>query len=351
VVLLECLNPALSSPLVGLLGVKIWLGYVPLFFLGAELFRSRNELRAWLWTLLMATLPASLYGLYEFKLGQSGGLTEGTRPGEFAGGYVSSGFETGDFRLSSLFPSSTQFDYHLFFAVFVGGALLILERRRLWKGVAIALLGLIAIDIGLTGTRKLYLIVPSALLWYLLLEKNRARRINGALLAVLAGVVVMAVLGAALVLRVHTIGDVYDNRLEFAQTSFSDSLRMAPLGLGTGMASGPARYLNPERLFVETLPAKTVVELGILGLAALVVFYAAIALHGFGSARRCPEQDLRSVAMLFAVYLATLMLTSAYGWPMDLDPANVNSWLSAGLIAGMPTLARLDGGSPPAAPS
>jgi len=44
--------------------------------------------------------------------------------------------------------------------------------------------------------------------------------------------------------------------------------------------------------------------------------------------------------MLFAIYLATLMLTSMYGWPMDLDPANVNSWLSAGLVAGMPLLAR-----------
>jgi hypothetical protein len=69
------------------------------------------------------------------------------------------------------------------------------------------------------------------------------------------------------------------------------------------------------------------------------VFYGATAIRGFGSARQCREQDLRSVATLFAIYLATLMLTSNYGWPMDLDPANVTSWLSAGLVAGLPMVA------------
>jgi hypothetical protein len=339
IVLLECLSPHLSSPLIAVLGVKIWLGYVPLFFLGAELIRTRNELRVWLWTLLMATLPASIYGIYEFKLGQSGGITEGTRPGEFGGGYLVTEFDSGVFRLSSLFPSSTQFDYHLFFAVFVGASVLILERRRGWRAVAIGLLVLIAVNIGLTGTRKLYLIVPAALVWFIALERNRALQVKGTLVAGLAGLVMALVLGTAIVLRVHSIGDVYDDRLAYAQTTFADALRLAPLGLGTGMASGPAAHLDPHMLFIETLPAKTVFELGILGLAALVLFYGAVARRGFSLARSCNEEDLRSVAMLFAIYLATLMLTSMYGWPMDLDPANVNSWLSAGLVAGMPLIA------------
>jgi hypothetical protein len=340
IVILECLNPSVGSPLIALLGVKIWLGYVPLFFLGADLFSTRNELRIWLWTVLTATLPASVYALYEFKLGSSGSLTEGSRPGEFAGGYIDPGFESGNFRLSSIFPSSSQFDYHLFFAVFVGAALLVLERRRLARGMALGLLALIAIDVGLTGTRKLYLTVPSAILWFLFLEKKRTRQIQGALLAAAAGAVALVVLGTVLVLRVHTIENVYDNRLEFAQTSFSDALRGSPMGLGSGMASGPARYLDPDRQFVETLPAKTVVELGILGLVALILFYGAVALAGFRSVKRCQDEDLRSVALLFAIYLATLMITSIYGWPMDLDPANVESWLSAGIVVGMPWLSR-----------
>jgi hypothetical protein len=341
IVALECLNPSLGAPLIGLLGVKIWLGYVPLFFLGADLFSTRNELRVWLWTVLAATLPASLYGLYQFNLGMSGDLAEGTRPGEFAGGYVATGFDSGNFRLSSLFPSSTQFDYHLFFALFVGAALLVLERRHLARWLALGLLALIAIDVGLTGTRKLYLIVPSAILWFLLLEKKRTRQIQGALIFAAAGVLVSAVLGAVLLLRVHTIESVYDNRFEFAQTSFFDAVQRSPMGLGSGMASGPARYLDPERLFVETLPAKAVVELGILGLVSLILFYGSVAMAGFWSVKRCrDDEDLRSTALLLAIYLAALMITSVYGWPMDLDPANVDSWLSAGIVAGMPWLAR-----------
>jgi hypothetical protein len=143
-----------------------------------------------------------------------------------------------------------------------------------------------------------------------------------------------------LLLRVHTIESVYDNRIEFAQTSFFDAVRRSPMGLGSGMASGPARYLDPERLFVETLPAKTIVELGILGLVALILFYGSVALAGFWAVKRCVDEDLRSVALLFAIYLATLMMTSIYGWPMDLDPANVESWLSAGIVAAMPWLSR-----------
>jgi hypothetical protein len=335
VVLLECVNPNLSTPLIGLLGVKIWLGYVPLFFLGAAWVRSRYELQTTLWTLLLASLPASLYGLYEFKLGQSGELTSGIRPGEFGGGYVATSFEAGIFRLSSLFPSSTQFDYHLLFALMVGVGVLILERRRGWRAIAYALMALILINVGLTGTRKLYLIVPASLLWFGLIEKSSATRLKVALLAVAGSVAAAVFIGAALLLRIQTIGDVYDNRLDYAQTTFADAVERAPLGLGSGMASGPAGHLDPNRIWTETLPSKTVIELGILGLFALIAFYGSIAVRGFRWARRCGQPDLRSVATILAVYVATLMLTSVYGWPMDIDPANVTSWLSAGLVAGM----------------
>jgi len=248
--------------------------------LGAELIRSRDELRVWLWTLLIATLPASIYGIYEFKLGQSGALAAGTRPGEFGGGYVATDFESGIFRLSSLFPSSTTIRLPPLLRGVCGGV-------RAHPGATSRVAG--------RGHRtprphrhqhrphRLEKALPprtGSVGLFILVEKNRARQVKGALIAGVAGVVMALVLGTAIVLRVNSIGDVYDDRLAYAQTSFSDALRRAPLGLGTGMASGPAGHLDPDRLFIETLPAKTVFELGILGLAALVLFYGAVATRG-----------------------------------------------------------------------
>ena len=203
----------------------------------------------------------------------------------------------------------------------------------------------IAINIGLTGTRKLYLIVPTALLiWFILLEKNRVRQSErGIDRGTKAGPGHAAfVLGAALVLRVHTIGDVYDDsRLPICPDLV---LRLAQSGSPrSGDRDGGAVLRAtwiPERLFIETLPAKTVFELqASSGWPHSSYFIGSMAIRGFSYARRCREEDLRSVAMLFAIYLATLMLTSNYGWPLDLDPANVTSWLSAGLVGGMPLVA------------
>ncbi len=339
IILVECLNPQLISPLIALLGIKIWLGYVPLFFLGAEWVRSRSELKATLWTLLLASLPASIYGLYQFKLGQSGDLATGSRPGEFAGGYVATSFDSGTFRLSSLFPSSTQFDYHLLFALMVGVAVLILEKKSTWRAITYALVALILVNVGLTGTRKLYLIVPSSLLWFALLEKNLMTRFKVVFLAGVGGLTAIGLIGVGLFLRVKSIGEIYDDRRDLALSLFAQAVQRAPFGLGSGMASGPAAHIDPNRVWSETLPSKTVLELGILGLFALVALYGAIAVGGFLWARRCVQPELRSVATIFAIYVATIMLTSVYGWPMDLDPANVNSWLSAGLAAGIPLIA------------
>ncbi len=334
IVLLESMNPQIDSALVPLLGIKVWLSYVPVFFLGRALIRTRRDLRGLLWALLTTSLPATLYGLYEFRLAQLGELTEGTKYGTFAGGYIASQVDAGYFRISSLFSSSTQFDGYLFFTAVVGAALLLLEDRRRRRWLAMALLVLVAINVGVTGDRKLYLTLPFAALLFTLLERNRRRRVVAQIATGTMIALAFLVLGAPLVLRVRSIRAVYEDRVQYASGAFETALAH-PLGIGTGQATDGTRYLNPNRIFLETLPSKTVMELGVLGLVALILFYGAVARASFKGARRCSDSEVRSVATLFAVFVLAVMLSSLYGYQMDLDPLNVDTWLAAGLAAGL----------------
>src|SRR5215510_4145680 len=66
IVLLQALNPALGSSVVGLFGFKAYLWYVPLCFLLRDLFDSEAELKAFSLRYLLLTIPVCGLGILQF---------------------------------------------------------------------------------------------------------------------------------------------------------------------------------------------------------------------------------------------------------------------------------------------
>ena len=71
-VIVEIFNPLLDSLLVGLVGAKVWLFYIPMAFLGYHLVRNRSDLdRLLKFMCLMAIIPA-VVGIAEAVLYYTG---------------------------------------------------------------------------------------------------------------------------------------------------------------------------------------------------------------------------------------------------------------------------------------
>ncbi len=124
IVTAEALNPGLPNLLVGLIGIKVWLLYIPLYFVGYHLVTDRESLRLFLKVVsLAAILPATvgiveailIYGgsrqlVYSLYGGAAAAATQDFAHMEYAGGGTS-------LRIPSTFSFVTQ--YYTFLAAMI----------------------------------------------------------------------------------------------------------------------------------------------------------------------------------------------------------------------------------------
>jgi len=138
---------------------------------------------------------------------------------------------------------------------------------------------------------------------------------------------------------VSELGLSYLTDVQLAE--FRQALAATWLGFGTGTDTNPARFALTEepRLFLENYYAKTVVELGVMGLVALLVLFAAILLQGRASLHRTKDTALRAYAVAILSFLIIAMFNAWKASYLDIDPLNVYFWLYAGILMRLPTLA------------
>src|SRR5476649_337112 len=72
IIVAQAFNPTLKRPLVGLIGLKVWLFYIPLLVLGAALIVDRRRLQQLLGALSITALVPATIGLVEAALVYSG---------------------------------------------------------------------------------------------------------------------------------------------------------------------------------------------------------------------------------------------------------------------------------------
>ena len=367
IVVAQAFNPNLPKPLVGLIGVKVWLFYVPLVFLGYHLVRTREELhRLFRLMALLALVPAVL-GLGEAALIYGGHAHAvyrlyGNAAGAVTQEFVSFGLPGGGSlrRIPSTFSSFYQ--YYLFLALMLavayawwrGGR----ERsRRAAAGVAAVWLLLLAASF-LTGVRAGFFMTPFLLVLLVALEGRRALRFGVRWL--LPATLIVVALGSALsgshLLGVWTeIGHV--GRQEFGDvivTSSREAVHLTTFGLGTGIDSVGARYAYAdddawkESIFPvlgrwqESWYVKTWIELGLAGLLIVLALFGTIVVRAVRAHLAVRDPGLRaSSAALLAVVIWSIVYIAKSQY-IDLDPLNVYFWLFVGLLFRVPTLAAAD---------
>ncbi len=367
-VVAEALNPALPNRFVGAIGIKIWLFYIPLSFLGYHLVRERRDLTRLLALMSVSALVPVLIGVVEaglFRAGHAGtvyrpyGDAAAVATGLFTELHLPSGGVL--HRVPSTFSSWTQYYAFVLSMVTVtyawwrgtpGSRRAALTRAALWLLVMAATF--------LSGARVAFIAVPAVIVATLALEQVGARafsvRIASARL--LAPVAVLVAAGLALgVTAGGLVAELFwKAKLELTQTflhRFEQATHVTWLGLGTGIDTIASRYAAaPEQLFsafggiwYESWFVKVVLELGVPGFVLVVSLFAVMLGRGLGRHRRVRDPQLRTISAALLAFLFVNVLFAVSKPYIDNDPINVYFWLFAGLLA---KVAVLDAATPAA---
>lgn len=353
VVGVQALNPALPNHLVGAIGTKVWLFYMPMLFLGYHLIEHRSDLTRVLTLMSVVAVVPAVIGLVEAGLIYGGGAdfvyrfygdaAEGSTQGFVSLGYAGGGALR---RIPSTFTFVTQ--YYLFTVSMIAvtyawwqGALI--GTRRYGIGRAVWLLLLAAAM--LSGARGAFLFVPILVALTVLLERGRGNSGLGRLVApALAFWVALLLVGAA-------SGPVLRNATDLARlnlTTFLDEARAAAsltlAGLGSGIDTIGGRYALAGQGALargfESWYVKAMVELGIVGLILVLALVLTLVGQRFQAHLHLRDRRLRAVSAAILAFLVWNLINAVKGPYLDLDPVNVYFWFLAGVAARLPSLDR-----------
>lgn len=352
------LNPGGEKPIVlGLLGLKVLLGYLPLISCGYYLIRSKRELLFLTRAHLVLALICCVLGLIQYQF-LSTGRCPGTRglSGDalfkatlsakcLVGGSLVFSPEVGAIRLPGTFVSPWHWAWFLIANAFLTYSTAFSDPSLLWRLGGLAGMALVFINAVISGQRIALALVPIVIVILLVLTGQVANLKR--FLPIAVGLGLLAAIGMTmfpdLVLeRVDSFVKRWNASppTDFiaAQAENSSRSQEGFFGAGLGRATNSARAFG-ETTLIETYFPKLLYEIGWPGLIAFLMLVSSLTFLTFKAYRSVKEHNLRSFAASFWVFVL-LISYNTYWYPLDTDPVAVYYWFLAGVILKLPEIDR-----------
>ncbi|HKO06868.1 MAG TPA: hypothetical protein VJ487_04065 [Alphaproteobacteria bacterium] len=360
-VLGQTLNPHVTVMLAALIGVKVWLFYLPLIYVMAAMIRRpADHIRLLRLMTVLAVIPCAI-GLLQWFLALSFGYREamqwfyGAAAKEATQWFSEFNYGGKFFRIPSTFSFVTQYYGFLLSMTVVSYIARRVDPSRKWRRFASLVFYTVIVASFLAGSRQAYLFTPATVIALYLLD--------GRLKGVMAAVVVVPVLvygaldlGGMDPLRV--LGVTGELTGTYGQEFIFDSpvraLEDVPFGMGPGADTGPARYAFPNqylpayslRFNFESYYTKSIVELGFPGLLAVFGVFGTLIFIGLRARSVLKSAELRTAAAAYTAFVAVMAVNSIKGWSMDIDPINTYFWMFAGILCKLPYLESAEAARP-----
>jgi hypothetical protein len=359
-VLVQALNPSIPKPLVALIGIKVWLFYLPLLWLGYHFTGSRATVQRLLMAMVAVAMIPCVIGIAEAVLVQTHGREfvyglYGPASEAATQGYAGFGFANGGslLRLPSIFQFVGQYWLFCTATIAIGYAA--------WRGNrdnrALAVLGPLAIAIAVlasmtTGLRAAFIFSPFLLLLIALLEGASIGRMfayaSGSVAAVLSALLILGVPAGPLA---ELIGTHTAFIFDFFGDGFGYAVDHALLGLGTGVDSNGIShafgseshaviYATVGDVWWESWYLKAFLELGLIGLLVLLALLFSLLRRSLSAHRQISDPELRSMSAAFValfIWNVIYALKTAY---VDLDPMAIYIWFFLGMQWRLVTMQR-----------
>jgi hypothetical protein len=342
----EMLNPELPSWLVGALGFKAYVFYVPLFYILRDSVATAGAVLRFIALYVLLSVPVSTLGVVQFFSPLDSPLVSYLQWEETA--QAPAPALVGSFpRVSGTFSYISGFATYLFVIVMV--AIALLNLGRLGTAARVLVAGALVLGVTtliMTGSRGAVALLLLQLPVFLLLVGKRR-------LALRTGVVVVALAVLVPWLAPDAVGAFWqrttavDDEQERLTTLITQPLLFLgpslPWGFGVGSTHQAARFLTDVEPYswlptddFEDEPGRVMLELGPLGFLLYYGIRVLLLVDTLGLVRRLADSDLRVLAasslLVQACFLAMPIVFNA--------TAGFFVWSLSGLLLLLP---RLDG--------
>jgi hypothetical protein len=341
----------------GILGLKVLLGYIPLVVCAYYLIRNRQDLL--FLTRLTVVLVLTCCGLafiqyLMLKTGRCIGTSDlsgsslfraSLNARCFVGGSLLYSPEVGQIRLPGTFVAPWQWGWFLISSAFLTFASAFNDPQARWRLLGLISMASVFIMSVLSGQRVALALVPATFV----------------LLLVLTGQVIYlkkflpTAFGLGLLLGVAALRNpqILQERVDSftsrwnasppqafisAQFQWAIDAQKGLLGQGLGRATNSARVFGETQL-IETYYPKVLYEIGPFGLLAFLAVVILLTYLTFRAYRSIRDNGLRSYAASFWVFVLFITLNTYY-YPLDVDPVAVYYWFFAGVILKLPEIER-----------
>lgn len=345
-----------NHPLVmGIFGLKVLIGYIPLITCGYYLIQSRRELHFFTRLQVILILICCTLGVIQFGLVVTGYCPDNTGLPEhlllranvqrkcLVGGALGYFPAESFIRLPGTFVAPWHWAWFLIASTFFSFATAFSDPKFYWRLTGLTALSLVMLNAIICGQRTAMLAVPLIML-LLLVATSQISRIKRLTL-------ILAVVVAFLITTYLLFPDVISERfssligrwnadppLTFLtkQASFTISQHRGWLGNGLGSATTAARGLGQTRL-IEAYYPKLLYEIGPFGVAAFLGLVTQITILGFKSYHQLKEHSLWGYGIIIWVFVC-LISYNPYWYPLDTDPIAIYYWFGIGVLFKLPKI-------------
>jgi O-antigen ligase len=371
--IVQIFNPNSPSLVYGALGLKLYLYYVPLIFVGYALLRTELDLRRLLFISMGAAGIIALVGIAQSVIGLDFLNPKGTADIEELGHltrYTPSGVAVP--RPPSVFVSDGRFAQYvlLSFILGLGTVGYLLLRGKGGRKLVFPCVGLVALASVMSGGRGCFvyvlatsLLIPVGLLWgapsnsadtYRLFKAIRRAFIAVALALALGATLFPKEIGAPLSFYretvaldsgdSETVGRMWDYPLGNFLLAFSDGEWTTGHGIGT--ASLGVQYVSrwlgqpAPQIGVESGYGTLVTESGILGLILWLLWTIVFIFSALKVMLRLKGKPTFPIALAIVWFSFLLLFTFTWGSMVIYQNFVLNAyfWLLAGVLFRLPTL-------------
>ena len=343
--------------LMGVLGLKILLGYLPVITCIYYLMRTSEDLYFLLRIQTVLVITACVLGFTQYLMLKTGicSGTEGLgaqgvdlfkaslQSRCFVGGALLYSPSQGQIRLPGTFVAPWQWGWFLISSAFFSFGTAFNDRSPFWRLMGIVSLVTVFVMAVVSGQRIALFLVPVVVAGLSILTGQVANLKRFVPIGVVLGLILVGLTirnPELLQERVDSFQDRWNASPphEFVIQQFEEVMvsQEGILGNGVARATNGARIFGEIRL-VETYHPKLLYELGPLGLIFILLLYTAVTIATFKAYRKTRDKNLRGYAASMWVFILFISYFPYY-YPLDVDPVSVYYWLAAGIALKIPTL-------------
>ena len=343
--------------LLGLMGLKSFIGYLPLITCAYYQIKGKKELLFLTRLTLVLAIICCVLGVIQYQMLASGrckgtdhlvgdDLFKATLDAKcLVGGSLVFSPSQNMIRLPGTFVAPWQWAWFLIANAFFTFASAFSDPSPLWRITGLVGMAMVFINAVISGQRIALALVPVVTIILLVLTGQVANLKR--FLPILAGLgLILGIAAAASPAFLQERVDSFVGRwnasppTDFISEQFGQSSggQKGILGKGLGRATNAARIFGKTAL-IETYYPKMIFEIGLIGVAGFLYLVTTMVVIGFKSYRSVKDKNLRSFGASFWVFVLIISYNTYY-YPLDVDPVTVYYWYFAGVLFKLPEIDR-----------